>query len=98
MRHCAARVASSCLLGLAVLVLGCRQGERTMDGAEVYSGPPWFEDVTEKRGLTFHHDAGPVGNYFMPQQVGSGAAFFDFDRDGRLDILLLQNGGPKGKK
>ncbi|MCI0457724.1 MAG: CRTAC1 family protein [Gemmataceae bacterium] len=56
---------------------------------------PWFVDVTEKSGLHFIHDAGPVGTYFMPQQVGSGAAFFDFDNDGRVDILLLQNGGPK---
>ena len=56
------------------------------------AGPPqdpWFEDVTEKVGLHFVHDAGPVGTYFMPQQVGSGAAFFDFDKDGLLDILLL---------
>jgi hypothetical protein len=32
----------------------------------------------------------------MPQMIGSGAALFDFDGDGRLDIYLLQNGGPKG--
>ncbi len=31
----------------------------------------------------------------MPQQVGSGAALFDFNNDGLLDIYLLQNGGPK---
>jgi hypothetical protein len=58
---------------------------------------PWFVDVTEKVGLHFVHDAGPTGTYFMPQQVGSGAAFFDFNNDGLLDILLLQNGGPKSK-
>ncbi len=58
---------------------------------------PWFEDITEQVGLHFLHDAGPVGTYFMPQQVGSGAALFDFDNDGRLDILLLQNGGPESK-
>jgi hypothetical protein len=32
----------------------------------------------------------------MPQIMGSGAALFDFDNDGRLDLYLLQNGGPKG--
>ncbi|HEV2972249.1 MAG TPA: CRTAC1 family protein [Pirellulales bacterium] len=30
----------------------------------------------------------------MPQCIGSGAALFDFDNDGRLGIYLLQNGGP----
>jgi enediyne biosynthesis protein E4 len=65
-------------------------------GDRVTSGDPgWFEDVTDKVGLDFVHDAGPTdGSYFMPQIIGSGAALFDFNNDGRLDILLLQNGGP----
>jgi hypothetical protein len=82
------------LLALACLPLGCQRAESTAVAPESASLPPWFEDATEKVGLNFVHDAGPVGAYFMPQQVGSGAALFDFDRDGRLDIYLLQNGGP----
>jgi hypothetical protein len=63
------------------------------------AGPPWFVDVTEESGLRFVHDAGPVdGRYFMPQIMGSGAALFDFNNDGLLDVLLLQNGGPGGAK
>jgi hypothetical protein len=58
------------------------------------AGPVWFQDISKETGLDFVHDAGPVGNYFMPQIIGSGGAFFDFDNDGRLDIYLLQNGGP----
>src|SRR5438552_11176466 len=54
-------------------------------------GPPWLEDVTEQLGLDFVHDIGPVGTYFMPESGGSGAAIFDFDGDGRMDLLLLQN-------
>jgi enediyne biosynthesis protein E4 len=61
--------------------------------------PPWFEDMTEKAGLDFVHDAGPIdGKYFMPQIIGSGAALFDFNNDGLLDIYLLQNGGPNGAR
>jgi hypothetical protein len=66
----------------------------TLDPAE----PPWFEDVTEEVGIHFVHDPGPVGTYFLPQQVGSGAALFDFNGDGLLDIYLLQNGGPNGPR
>src|SRR5262245_62148755 len=53
----------------------------------------WLEDVTEPAGVTFVHEVGPVGSYFMPESLGSGAAIFDFDNDGRMDVLLLQNAG-----
>ncbi len=60
-------------------------------------GPAWFEDVTDARGLNFVHDAGPVdGRYFLPQIMGSGCALFDMDGDERLDVYLLNNGGPTG--
>jgi len=39
-----------------------------------------------------------VSSYFMPQIIGSGAALFDFNNDGLLDIYLLQNGGADGAK
>src|SRR5258708_28466116 len=55
----------------------------------------WFEDITDTAGLDFVHDAGPVGDYFFPQIMGSGAALFDFDGDGLLDLYLLTNGGPQ---
>ena len=58
------------------------------------SGPPWFEDVTDAVGLTFTHDPGPTGGYSLPQIIGSGAALFDYDGDDRLDLYLIQNGGP----
>ncbi|MBV9122080.1 MAG: VCBS repeat-containing protein, partial [Planctomycetes bacterium] len=53
--------------------------------------------MTQEVGLNFVHDAGPEGTYFMPQIMGSGAALFDYDNDGRLDIYLLQMGGPDSK-
>ncbi|MBO0699339.1 MAG: VCBS repeat-containing protein, partial [Zavarzinella sp.] len=59
------------------------------------AGPAWFADVTAEVGLDFVHDPGPVGHFFMPQIMGAGAALFDFDNDGRLDIYLLQSAGPE---
>jgi hypothetical protein len=59
---------------------------------------PWFEDITQESGLHFVHVAGPTPEpYFFPHIMGSGGALFDFDNDGRLDVYLVQNGGPGSK-
>jgi hypothetical protein len=85
----------SLALGLALVLAGCRTSP---SGPDAPQGPPWFEDVSDEVGLDFVHDAGPQdGKYFTPQQMGSGCALFDFDGDGLLDVLLLNNGGPKGR-
>lgn len=82
------------LLVLAAAGLGCRPPVGTAPGLTA-SEPPWFEDITERAGLNFQHDAGPTGAFFMPQVMGSGGALLDMDGDGRLDIYLVQNAGPK---
>ncbi|MCA9262694.1 MAG: CRTAC1 family protein, partial [Planctomycetales bacterium] len=48
--------------------------------------------------LVFQHDARSDESYFMPSSIGSGAAIFDYDGDGLLDVYLLQNGGPDSGK
>ena len=56
-----------------------------------------FTDITEQVGLNFVHDPGVDGSYFMPECLGSGGAYFDYDNDGDLDIYLI-NSGPHSKK
>lgn len=50
---------------------------------------PTFTDVTSAAGITFKHTNGAFGKKYLPETMGSGAAFFDADGDGRQDILLI---------
>ena len=79
------------LVGLAGCVNSSRPARGDGAAAEA-TGPPWFEDVTSAVGLDFVHDPGPTDTFFMPQSMGSGCAFFDFDGDGRLDIYVANDG------
>ena len=51
---------------------------------------PVFYEVASKVGLNFHHFNGATGEYFMPEIMGAGVAFLDYDNDGALDIFLVQ--------
>jgi hypothetical protein len=83
-----------CLLE-AFICLGChREAAETIEPAPLIDDPVWFREDTDKLGLTFQHEAGPIGRYFMPQIMGSGAALLDFDNDGRFDLYFVHNGGP----
>ncbi|MGA8267973.1 MAG: CRTAC1 family protein [Candidatus Acidiferrales bacterium] len=46
-------------------------------------------DVTAKAGIDFHHNSGAYGGKMLPETMGSGCAFLDYDADGWQDILLV---------
>jgi hypothetical protein len=48
-----------------------------------------FANVTTAAGIQFQHNSGAFGGKFLPETLGSGCAFLDYDRDGWQDILLV---------
>ena len=62
-------------------------------GTAATAAAPWFEDIAASAGLTFTHRSGHEGStYRLPEIMGGGAALFDMDGDGDLDVLLVQSG------
>jgi len=48
-----------------------------------------FRDITQTAGIRFTHNTGAFGKKYLPETLGPGAAFLDYDNDGWQDILLV---------
>jgi hypothetical protein len=55
-------------------------------------------DVTAQAGINFHHNSGAFGAKYLPETLGPGCAFFDYEGDGWLDILLVNGADWIGHK
>jgi enediyne biosynthesis protein E4 len=55
--------------------------------------PGRFVDITAASGVHFEHLASHTSKKYLIETMGSGAALFDYDNDGRLDIFFV-NGAP----
>ena len=57
------------------------------------SAPPYFEEIPASRsGITWTHTAGLSPEMYLPETVGPGCAFLDYDNDGWMDIYLVNSG------
>jgi hypothetical protein len=75
----ASRLAASCAVGFVASAMCASAQAPTIR----------FTDATQSAGIRFRHESGARGRFHLPETIGSGGAFFDFDRDGDLDLYLL---------
>jgi len=50
-----------------------------------------FSNITSQSGITFEHENGAYGEKLLPETMGGGVAFFDFDNDGDEDLLFVNS-------
>jgi len=50
---------------------------------------PHLVDVTASAGINFRHNSGAFGGKYLPETLGAGCAFLDYDGDGWQDILFV---------
>ena len=55
------------------------------------SGPIEFTDITEQAGIHFKHNSGAFGKKYLPETMGSGVCFLDYDNDGWQDLLFVNS-------
>jgi len=55
------------------------------------SGPIQFTDITSQTGISFKHNSGAFGKKYLPETMGSGVCFLDYDNDGWQDVLLVNS-------
>lgn len=91
------------LLGIALAIFvvlpACRNSSPTTANPASAEAPlkptpgkPWFVDVTDRSGVNFiHYDCSTPTQYIF-ENMGGGVALFDYDNDGWLDLLCIQDG------
>jgi hypothetical protein len=86
------RAATLLLAGLALA--GCGRGKDSPPAAAALQAPArnavQFTDVTHAAGLAFVHNSGAFGRKYLPETMGSGVVFLDYDGDGLEDLFFVQ--------
>jgi len=62
-------------------------------GSAPAAAPPdvAFVDITQSAGIAFQHENGADGDKLLPETMGGGVVFFDYNNDGRPDLLFVDS-------
>lgn len=50
-----------------------------------------FTEIAQSAGVNFKHESGAAGEKLLPETMGGGCAFFDYDSDGDQDLLMVNS-------
>jgi hypothetical protein len=50
-----------------------------------------FVDITHEAGIRFRHYNGALGDKLLPETMGAGVAFLDYDQDGDQDLFFVNS-------
>ncbi len=88
------------LVSAVVLGAGCKDKEDARSAPAAPAVRPSIEvrfiDATDAAGLEFRHRHCGTGEKYMPETMGSGGAFLDYDGDRQLDVYLINNAATPG--
>ncbi|MEO2032877.1 MAG: hypothetical protein ABGZ35_12395, partial [Planctomycetaceae bacterium] len=84
---------STIMLSVVFILLsgsGCSTNTGKSSAPESLLESVIFTDVARQTELNFVHENGMSGKFYMVEMVGPGAALFDMDNDGDLDVFITQ--------
>ena len=59
------------------------------------AAPPVFEEIPPSvSGITWVHENAMSPERYLPETMGPGVAFLDYDNDGWMDLFMVNSGGP----